>query len=265
MKNSYCVSVLIVGLISSVAPAQVATLTFQGTVTELYAENGAGQADVQAFRQIIPFDEGADVAAIVRFRTGDIGPGTLATNIPGLFRVEIGETRFEDATNIIRFSLNSSDNPTVANFSPNPRTFPAGWSSTLLNGSVGFAIVLRDDSGEQFEGLQFDPTRPLDETDFTGASYTFFERNKVHTWTTPLGAHTGTEHRIDVVFQTLQVEVIPLLIGDVNLDFEVNLLDIGPFIDLITSGGFLVEADINQDKLVNLLDVAPFVNLLSGN
>ena len=55
-----------------------------------------------------------------------------------------------------------------------------------------------------------------------------------------------------------------LLLGDVNLDGSVNLLDVQPFIDLIASAGFQLEADINQDGAVNLLDVAGFVELLSN-
>lgn len=54
------------------------------------------------------------------------------------------------------------------------------------------------------------------------------------------------------------------MLGDVNCDNEVNLLDVGPFVDLISSNEFLDKADINQDGAVNLLDVGPFVDLLSG-
>ena len=55
------------------------------------------------------------------------------------------------------------------------------------------------------------------------------------------------------------------LLGDVNLDGVVNLLDVGPFIDLLGNGTFQIEADCNQDGLVNLLDVKPFISILSGN
>ena len=55
-----------------------------------------------------------------------------------------------------------------------------------------------------------------------------------------------------------------VLIGDVNLDGVVNLLDVGPFVALLTSGTFQAEADINEDGEVNLLDVGPFVQLLSN-
>ena len=54
------------------------------------------------------------------------------------------------------------------------------------------------------------------------------------------------------------------ILGDVNCDGVVNLLDVVPFIDLLSSGGFSGKADINQDGVLNLLDVEPFVGLLSG-
>lgn len=59
-------------------------------------------------------------------------------------------------------------------------------------------------------------------------------------------------------------EPAPILLGDVNLDEEVNLLDIAAFVDRITNNVFQEEADINEDDVVNLLDVGPFVDLLSG-
>ena len=65
----------------------------------------------------------------------------------------------------------------------------------------------------------------------------------------------------DVVLNAVSAGV---LIGDVNLDGEVNLLDVGPFVQVLTNGGFQSEADINQDGSVDLLDVGPFVQLLSN-
>ena len=53
-------------------------------------------------------------------------------------------------------------------------------------------------------------------------------------------------------------------IGDVNLDGEVNLLDVAPFVELLTANEFQIEADINQDGSLDLLDIAPFVALLTG-
>ena len=54
------------------------------------------------------------------------------------------------------------------------------------------------------------------------------------------------------------------VIGDVNGDGNVDLLDVAPFVELLGSGKFNAAADINGDGNVDLLDVAPFVSLL-GN
>lgn len=59
-------------------------------------------------------------------------------------------------------------------------------------------------------------------------------------------------------------ELPTVVLGDVNLDGVVNLLDVQPFVNLLVSGGYQIQADINQDGVVNLLDVAPFVDLLTG-
>ena len=54
------------------------------------------------------------------------------------------------------------------------------------------------------------------------------------------------------------------LLGDVNCDGEVNLLDVEPFVEALSSGEYEMKADINQDGVVDLLDVAPFVDLLTS-
>lgn len=59
-------------------------------------------------------------------------------------------------------------------------------------------------------------------------------------------------------------ELTPFVIGDVNCDGAVNLLDVNPFLDALISTSFTPKADINQDGAVNLLDVDGFVDLLVG-
>ena len=54
----------------------------------------------------------------------------------------------------------------------------------------------------------------------------------------------------------------PILLGDVNGDGTVDLLDIEPFVSLILTGNYQVEADVNEDGSVDLLDVSSFVDLL---
>jgi len=86
------------------------------------------------------------------------------------------------------------------------------------------------------------------------------------------GQLTGTledESPLDNDFERADNGVIILveaggLIGDVNCDGTVDLLDIGPFVAAITDGVFLTKADINGDGTVDLLDVGPFVTLLTA-
>ena len=49
-----------------------------------------------------------------------------------------------------------------------------------------------------------------------------------------------------------------------NLDRSVNLLDVGPFVDRISTGTYQPEADTNEDGEVNLLDVDSFIGILGG-
>lgn len=58
--------------------------------------------------------------------------------------------------------------------------------------------------------------------------------------------------------------VTAVLLGDVNLDTVVNLLDVGPFIMLLGSGIYQVEADCNFDGNLDLLDVGPFIKIVAG-
>ena len=68
---------------------------------------------------------------------------------------------------------------------------------------------------------------------------------------------------LDVQFYGLSVAFESPLLGDVNLDGQVDFLDIGAFVDvLLDSGQFQVEADINQDGVVNFLDIGGFVSIL---
>ena len=55
------------------------------------------------------------------------------------------------------------------------------------------------------------------------------------------------------------------MLGDVNGDGCVDLLDVQPFVDALSSGQYVELADINMDGTLDLLDVEPFVNLLAGN
>lgn len=64
------------------------------------------------------------------------------------------------------------------------------------------------------------------------------------------------EVNIDATF------VDELTLGDANGDNAVNLLDVAPFIEGLTSGEYNCALDMNQDCEVNLLDVDIFVSIL---
>ena len=64
-------------------------------------------------------------------------------------------------------------------------------------------------------------------------------------------------------FGSIVTVTLPLL-GDVNLDGDVDFSDISPFITLLTTGAFQAEADINQSGIVDFSDIAPFISILSG-
>jgi uncharacterized protein YjbI with pentapeptide repeats len=49
------------------------------------------------------------------------------------------------------------------------------------------------------------------------------------------------------------------LLGDLNLDGEVNGLDLQLFVDVLLSGPYQTEADMNEDRVINGLDVDSFM------
>ena len=55
-----------------------------------------------------------------------------------------------------------------------------------------------------------------------------------------------------------------VILGDVNIDGVVDFSDIGPFIRLLSTGSFLLEADINGDGMIDFSDIGGFISLLAG-
>jgi len=56
--------------------------------------------------------------------------------------------------------------------------------------------------------------------------------------------------------------LVDVLLGDVNLDEEVNFDDIPAFITVLIGGVFQIEADVNQDCVVDFDDIPAFIDLL---
>ena len=74
----------------------------------------------------------------------------------------------------------------------------------------------------------------------------------------------GTSWRVDYETNSVRITLVDFVLGDVNGDGAVNLLDITPFVIAVETGTYSDAADINEDGAVDLLDVGPFVALLTG-
>lgn len=84
------------------------------------------------------------------------------------------------------------------------------------------------------------------------------------TWAIFEGTVISSGVALQAAFTIQFEETMKTLLGDVNCDGAVDLLDVQPFVDLLTANEFSNKADINEDGAVNLLDVGPFVMILSG-
>ena len=56
-----------------------------------------------------------------------------------------------------------------------------------------------------------------------------------------------------------------VLLGDVNLSTTVDFADIAPFISLLSTNMFQLEADIDMNGMVDFADIAPFIGILAGS
>ena len=55
------------------------------------------------------------------------------------------------------------------------------------------------------------------------------------------------------------------IIGDLNGDYEINILDIVLLVNQILSENYILTSDINNDGLLNILDIVLVVNLILDN
>jgi len=61
---------------------------------------------------------------------------------------------------------------------------------------------------------------------------------------------------------TLPASEPEILLGDCDLDGEVDFADVPAFVDVLVSRSFLAEADADQDGDVDFRDIFPFVGIL---
>ena len=93
----------------------------------------------------------------------------------------------------------------------------------------------------------------------------FTQQDRFYGFADPLGIDRVVLHAAtDDDWAIDHIQYVIFSTGDVNCDGTVDLLDVGPFVDALTSSEFFPKADINHDGVVNLLDIEPFVELLTG-
>ena len=113
--------------------------------------------------------------------------------------------------------------------------------------------ILLTEAGSPIEGwFEYD----LAGTEVAGASKISFEF--FSTDTNDFGVVTPTYFAVD------NIELVAPLLGDVNLDGIVSFADISPFIAVVSSGAYQVEADVDLSGDVGFSDVSPFISILSG-
>jgi hypothetical protein len=175
-----------------------------------------------------------------------------------------------------------SNTPAVDNFVIRIYTDKNGPSGTPLATFEVGNNVNRTDSGQNFQLLLdvFEYSAEINFVANAGTTYwlsidarSFADNNDTWFWgslSTTGNAHNSPDlnnwsqfgHSTSMVL--MGTEKSDDLVGDVNCDGVVDLLDVAPFVDLITDGGFSAKADINGDGVVDLLDVGPFVDLIVG-
>ena len=76
-------------------------------------------------------------------------------------------------------------------------------------------------------------------------------------------AYQADEHWYPYFGQIVEMEPETGLIGDVNLDGEVNIADINAVVDIITGGDdYVTTADVNGDGEINISDVNAIINII---
>ena len=91
--------------------------------------------------------------------------------------------------------------------------------------------------------------------------------NTVNFWSLNPSTRTPTWNDTTISTPVLAYVVefdTPILLGDINNDGMVNLLDVSGFVELITNSEFRPEADFDCDGSLTLLDVSGFVEALMG-
>ena len=166
----------------------------------------------------------------------------------------------------------SIDMAARGNFEANDRTIimasidggpPQNLFSVFVNTGAAWEYFYEDGSSETFD----DPMTAngvIIDNNFETYTSCIVGTGSTLTLDFSFTSNGGTEQ---VAFDNMMVRGdLPdmFVLGDVNCDGVVNLLDVEAFIDAISNDVLDPKADLNQDGVDNLLDVEGFVALVSG-
>ena len=219
-----------------------------------------GVDDVAAAAPLVfPVDEGGDVV--------EMGSESLIVSLLSVSSNDTGATVISASAAV--FAINSAgglaDGESSVNFDSN--------FEEEITFSFNLPVEIQEidfidfDVGEQFQvGTQVIGSGDVTTTDVADLTRDpiIVPANTPITFS-PIAATSGGPSSIGLqeIILHVKTDTEPLL-GDVNMDGSVDLLDVAPFVQLLTNGQFQIEADVNQDGEVDLLDVGPFVDLITG-
>ena len=202
--------------------------------------NGAASANGAVSVTDNVMQPGASEIALTSSRTSSAfvqyisGTGSATSGPRHTFRV-----RFMVSDDPVRYTVSGTFNP-----------------GAIVNGATSVSLYRPFTSNIFFE---YESSQVLDETGVLQPGLTYEFRVIVNDLLSAGASNPGPTS--EVSSYDLDVRVAPILLGDVNLDGMVNLLDVEPFVSVISNGDYQIEADIDQNGIVNLLDVGPFIEL----
>ena len=85
------------------------------------------------------------------------------------------------------------------------------------------------------------------------------------------GPDSIENHEFNLI-NTILFQIIPLfndidnnLVGDLNNDLQINILDVVELVSLVLNGNFSNDADINNDNYIDVIDIVQLVNIILNN
>ena len=90
----------------------------------------------------------------------------------------------------------------------------------------------------------------------------FIPNNNSHTFTIVSLSIWPVNHSYALKELFFDVSIDDFIIGDINLDNLINILDIVLLVDLVLNNEFNQIADLNNDDVLNVIDVVLLINII---